>query len=63
MIRSIVFNVCSRSKLPLKSVVVLRKFFVLHINHPFPSDAEKSDLANECNLQFKQVSDWLVNHG
>lgn len=50
-----------RSKLPLKSILTLRTFFVMHIDHPFPKDVEKRELAEECNLNFKQVSDWFTN--
>ncbi len=48
----------SRSKLPLQCTMDLRKFFVLHIEKPFPSDGEKHALAKECGLLFKQISDW-----
>lgn len=47
----------SRSKLPLKATFKLRKFFIAHIDNPFPTDDEKKQLANETELLFKQVSD------
>jgi len=50
-----------RSKLPLKAVYVLREFFVRHVDHPFPNDAQKRELAGLCGLNFKQVSDWFTN--
>ena len=51
----------SRSKLPLRAVMSLRQFFIGHIDKPFPSDSEKHELAAECSLNFKQVSDWFTN--
>jgi len=36
----------------------LRAFFERRVDHPFPSDMEKHALASECNLHFKQISDW-----
>jgi hypothetical protein len=50
-------NFCfSRSKLPLKSLLVLREYFMSHWTNPFPSEQEKNELAERGEIQVKQVT-------
>uniref|UniRef100_A0A915BZS1 Homeobox domain-containing protein n=3 Tax=Parascaris univalens TaxID=6257 RepID=A0A915BZS1_PARUN len=40
---------------------ILTRFFHSHIEHPYPSEAEKTELARKCNLSVNQVSNWFGN--
>uniref|UniRef100_A0A0M3HR41 Homeobox domain-containing protein n=1 Tax=Ascaris lumbricoides TaxID=6252 RepID=A0A0M3HR41_ASCLU len=40
---------------------ILTGFFHSHIEHPYPSEAEKTELARKCNLSVNQVSNWFGN--
>ena len=44
-----------RSKLPLKAVLLLRRWFAQHLSHPYPTDAEKEQLAKDAHLTSRQV--------
>jgi len=50
-----------RSKLPLKAVLTLRDWFTNHVNHPYPTEAEKQDLASATGLSVKQCTNWFTN--
>lgn len=44
-----------RSKLPLRAVLILRRWFFDHVTYPYPFDADKEQLAAEAKLTVKQV--------
>ena len=50
-----------RSKLPLRAVYALRSFFTAHVSHPYPTDEQKADLARQCGLTARQVTNWFTN--
>jgi len=50
-----------RSKLPLKSVSMLRQWFSAHVAHPYPTEMEKLQLADEAQLTVKQTTNWFTN--
>ena len=49
--------------LPDNAVTVLKAWMLSpeHVDHPYPSDAEKQRLAAEANITVKQVSVWFTN--
>lgn len=47
--------------LPNKAVKKLKKWFFLNVSHPYPSYAEKEQLAKETGLTHSQVSNWFTN--
>ena len=47
-----------RSKLPLRAVYALRSFFTAHVSHPYPTDEQKAELARQCGLTARQVTNW-----
>ena len=44
-----------RSKLPWRSVLELRSWFADHLQAPYPTDAQRDDLAQRTQLTVKQV--------
>jgi len=50
-----------RSKLPLRCVYILREWFSNHVNHPYPNEIEKRELALLTGLTVKQVACWMTN--
>jgi len=50
-----------RSKLPLRAILIFRKWFTEHVRHPYPTPAEKKDLAREAGLSTKQTNNWFTN--
>ncbi|KAG1368544.1 BEL1-like homeodomain protein 4 [Cocos nucifera] len=47
--------------LPERSVNVLRAWLFEHFLHPYPSDADKQQLARQTGLSRNQVSNWFIN--
>ncbi|XP_010941776.1 BEL1-like homeodomain protein 2 [Elaeis guineensis] len=47
--------------LPERSVNVLRAWLFEHFLHPYPSDADKQQLARRTGLSRNQVSNWFIN--
>ncbi|KAM0738743.1 hypothetical protein ACQRIT_006480 [Beauveria bassiana] len=39
----------------------LSHWFACHMDHPYPSEDEKADLANQCGLSRTQVINWFAN--
>lgn len=40
---------------------VLRNWFICHLDHPYPSEEEKVDLASQSGLNRSQVVNWFAN--
>ncbi|GMT07056.1 hypothetical protein PENTCL1PPCAC_29230 [Pristionchus entomophagus] len=40
---------------------VLTRWFHDNIEHPYPTDAEKNELAIECNITVQQITNWFGN--
>uniref|UniRef100_A0A0N5A817 Homeobox domain-containing protein n=1 Tax=Syphacia muris TaxID=451379 RepID=A0A0N5A817_9BILA len=40
---------------------ILSEFFYSHIDHPYPSEDAKVELARRCNITVNQVSNWFGN--
>ncbi|KAE8695183.1 BEL1-like homeodomain protein 4 [Hibiscus syriacus] len=47
--------------LPERSVNILRAWLFEHFLHPYPSDADKHQLARQTGLSRNQVSNWFIN--
>jgi hypothetical protein len=47
-----------RRQLPAASLAVLKKWLFTHRDNPYPSEAEKRQLAKEANLDITQVRNW-----
>jgi len=50
-----------RGSLPKPSVEKLKTWLKGHLQHPYPSEAEKNDLVNETGLTLNQVVNWFIN--
>jgi len=50
-----------RSKLPGYAVHVLKQWFDVHHEHPYPTVEQKQELAVQARVSVKQVSNWLTN--
>ncbi|KAI8328332.1 homeobox KN domain-containing protein, partial [Chlamydoabsidia padenii] len=50
-----------RGNLPKTITCLLKEWLVLHADHPYPSDDEKSHLQRETNLTINQISNWFIN--
>ena len=44
-----------------KSVKILNQWFYDHLDDPYPSRQEKTDLARMAGLKVKQVTGWFIN--
>ena len=49
-----------RSKLPLRSVLQLRAWFAEHLQAPYPTDAQRDELAQRTKLTGKQVQNCQI---
>jgi len=50
-----------RSKLPGRSIAILRDWFIDHVDKPYPTTAEKAALANKAQLLVSQTNNWFTN--
>ncbi|KAF7551014.1 hypothetical protein G7046_g7839 [Stylonectria norvegica] len=50
-----------RGNLPKETTDKLRSWFMLHLQHPYPTEDEKQDLMRQTGLQMNQISNWFIN--
>jgi len=50
-----------RRNLRPKATKYLKQWFERHLDHPYPTEAEKSLLAAQCEISVDQVSTWFSN--
>lgn len=50
-----------RGNLPKTITCLLKEWLIIHADHPYPSDDEKSHLQRETNLTINQISNWFIN--
>lgn len=50
-----------RGNLPKETTDKLRSWFVLHLQHPYPTEDEKQGLMRDTGLQMNQISNWFIN--
>lgn len=50
-----------RENLPKEATEYLKKWLILHKKHPYPTDTEKKQLADETRLHVNQISNWFIN--
>ncbi|KAL9658159.1 hypothetical protein ABK040_013071 [Willaertia magna] len=51
----------ARGTLPKEAVEHLKNWLFIHFQHPYPSEAEKAQLAEETDLTLTQVNNWFIN--
>lgn len=54
----------SHSSLPVETVEYLKAWMMSpeHISHPYPTDAEKSKIMADTDIEIKQLTNWFVNN-
>nr|AAW62518.1 KNOTTED1-like protein [Selaginella kraussiana] len=50
-----------KSKLPSAATKTLRDWWFQHLEHPYPSEAQKATLAATTKLDPKQINNWFIN--
>lgn len=50
-----------RKNLPQRAVRILSSWYTKHEHHPYPSLAQRRELASQCVLTVEQVSTWFSN--
>ena len=50
-----------RKNLPQRAVRILSSWYTRHERHPYPSVAQRRELASQCALTVEQVSTWFSN--
>ncbi|KAI8080033.1 homeobox KN domain-containing protein [Halteromyces radiatus] len=50
-----------RGNLPKSITCLLKEWLVRHVDHPYPTDNEKSFLQQETQLTINQISNWFIN--
>ena len=50
-----------RPNLPVQAKDILSSWFREHVDHPYPSQAEKSDLSEQTGLSLQKVDNWFIN--
>ena len=51
-----------QSRFPPESVAILKIWLEKHMENPYPTSQEKTELAAMAHLSVQQVSNWFVNH-
>ncbi|KAL4228913.1 Homeobox protein pknox2 [Mactra antiquata] len=50
-----------RGVLPKSATHIMRSWLFQHIVHPYPTEDEKRQIANQTNLTLLQVNNWFIN--
>lgn len=50
-----------RGNLPKHVTEYLKRWLILHKKHPYPTEREKQNLADETGLMVNQISNWFIN--
>ncbi|KAJ8687952.1 hypothetical protein QAD02_023747 [Eretmocerus hayati] len=50
-----------RGILPKQATNIMRAWLFQHLVHPYPTEDEKRQIANETNLTLLQVNNWFIN--
>ncbi|VDH97915.1 Hypothetical predicted protein [Mytilus galloprovincialis] len=50
-----------RGVLPKSATQVMKSWLFQHIVHPYPTEDEKRQIANQTNLTLLQVNNWFIN--
>lgn len=51
-----------RNSLDKRSKSILKNWFSTHIQYPYPSETEKTTLAQQCNISVRQLNTWFANY-
>lgn len=50
-----------RPNLPIQAKDILSNWFRDHVDHPYPTQAEKMDLSEQTGLSLQKVDNWFIN--
>ena len=50
-----------RPNLPSQAKDILSNWFREHVDHPYPSQAEKNELSEQTGLSLQKVDNWFIN--
>ncbi|KAL1915667.1 uncharacterized protein VTP21DRAFT_6426 [Calcarisporiella thermophila] len=50
-----------RGNLPKPTTAILRAWLNGHLQHPYPTETEKHELARQTKLTLNQISNWFIN--
>ncbi|KAI8881486.1 hypothetical protein K501DRAFT_334659 [Backusella circina FSU 941] len=50
-----------RENIPKEMTEHLRQWLIQHKKHPYPTEIEKQELAEETGLMINQISNWFIN--
>ncbi|KAI9280677.1 homeobox KN domain-containing protein [Sporodiniella umbellata] len=50
-----------RGNLPKEVTEFLKQWLLMHKRHPYPTEREKQQLADETGLMVSQISNWFIN--
>ncbi|CAJ0582197.1 unnamed protein product, partial [Mesorhabditis spiculigera] len=50
-----------RGIFPKPATLIMRTWLFQHLTHPYPSEEQKKQLANETQLTILQVNNWFIN--
>ncbi|KAI8071163.1 homeobox KN domain-containing protein [Gilbertella persicaria] len=50
-----------RENLPKEVTEYLKQWLIMHKKHPYPTEREKQELADETGLMVNQISNWFIN--
>lgn len=50
-----------RPNLPSQAKDILSSWFREHVDHPYPSQAEKNELSEQTGLSLQKVDNWFIN--
>eukprot|EP00042_Codosiga_hollandica_P054497 m.738888 g.738888 ORF g.738888 m.738888 type:complete len:421 (+) comp58915_c1_seq2:884-2146(+) len=54
-------HVKRRGNLPRSTTEFLKTWLYAHADNPYPTEVEKSELAQHCNLTLNQICNWFIN--